>query len=873
MAQHDQKNVEKVHLEVGNYVSRFIRTVNNLSSVGVIQKATEHTPEKITANRTFAQITFEDALDAFENIIADVRRHVPQAQNSEASIAIYQQLMNARSGAAKGVSREEARASLDEAVQKKLASPIIQSPGAPQFYAVLEDRVDDSITLEFVETWDTLVGKISQLYLNEETLVAENTAQALQAALQFQFNKSSDPEDEARMIDIGDGELDGYPEAVAGGRGGNSRANDNLPAVADTLPQALQALLIQAAGGVDITDISRRKAAKPVFGRGAETQHIVEILLKKDAPHALLHGEEGVGLGSTVRALAQRIADKNVPAKLEDARIVSFSIMNLLLDGGGARGMQPPDALKIILEKVAEHNSKSPSGRIILHIEDIGTDAQQSNLLVKQLVPMMRSVMAHTLKHHGENLSIILDTPEQHLDVMKKTDPLILKTFTSVGVKALPQPDVMACLNAVAPKMADEHGVTLPAGTLEFLVKKTDKFMPNEYQPAKSMNVLRNVLATAEANGRKQVTEDDIVTVIAKNANLPKAFVSSEIADRIDGLENKLLSRVFGQDHAVRRVADTIGLVNEGLHDPKKPLGVFFLPGPTGVGKTELAKALAKALFDDDEAVIRVDMGQFHDKHTTSRLVGSPPGYIGYGDKGVLDEVEKRPFSVVLFDEIEKAHSDVDNALLPVFDDGMLVKMDGKKLNFRNTVIICTSNLGAKAVESAADRNSFGFGVESEQEQEKEVELIEVREEAIKARMKPEFRGRMTTIHMNYLLPEIVEKITLKKIGEVSERLRDNKRYQNVEIKLAPAALKQLMDVGYEKRKGARHMDQAIQEQVREPLLLWLRENKDNITGRSALLTIESIKGKDVKGEFRIKTEFAPPPVVQTRPSAAAPAP
>ncbi|HEY8189266.1 MAG TPA: AAA family ATPase, partial [Micavibrio sp.] len=467
---------------------------------------------------------------------------------------------------------------------------------------------------------------------------------------------------------------------------------------------------------------------------------------------------------------------------------------------------------------------------------------------------------AHVLKSNSSNLKVILEMPEQHWDVVQSTDKLVLKSFTPIEIKPLAGNDVKDILDHHIPKMEAYHGIKVSPELREYLIKKTDKFMPNDHQPAKSLKVIANVLASAEADGKTELVEDDFDTVIAQHAKLPKSFVGSDSSVKIETLGPALLERIFGQDAQINQIAGTIGLVNDGMHDPKKPLAVFYLTGSTGVGKTEIARAIAAHLFGDEEAVIRVDLGQYHDKHTMARLVGSPPGYVGYGDKGELDEVQKRPFSVVLFDEAEKSHPDIDNALLPILDEGKLTKMDGKKLNFKNCVIILTSNLGARDAEIAAARKKMGFGSAAKDNSQNMANAIQAEDAAIKARLKPEFRGRTKLIRLNNLDRSVAERIALKKIREVSARLQDNNRYKNLKIELSPTALQQIVDIGYHPLTGARPMRDAIENHVQLPLRAWLKENIDSITNQKVTLVVESVKDQNEKGEFKITPQLPPAP-------------
>lgn len=886
-------------LKISRNVSEFIKIVETVSTTKEIREALEKTRAQTGSSKTFAQIAIGDAISAFEDMVADIRRRKPGAGGDESvPVEIYHQLMVARDGKEQMITRDKARAALNDAVSRKLSSPVIQKQAVPEFSKIVRaNDVRGPVLITLAAAWGDLVEDLSDLFRNEESRIVDKTADALKAAFELQFdfsaaakdnnedmknnnNKKNENKENIRMITIDDDLNPQEPQNVPvtrsfneGGdqparRGRRGGSNSLVPMVPGVEPDLLETY--RKYGCEDITDRVLKKKDLPVIGREGDIQKVVEVLLQKESPHALLHGEEGVGMSAAVRGLAEYLSGAKVPKRLKDARVVSVNMASLIHNGGSGPMSPPPsDHLKHVLEETAKHNKTSPT-RIILHIEDMGVDAEQSNHLFKQHVPVMRSVLAHMVKSNSANLSILLETPEQQLELMRKTDSPMLKTFTPVELKPLDKESAMEAVERQAQQLTKHHGVTLPDDMLEYIYKKTDKYMPNQQHPGKDFAVMDSMLAIAEANGRDEATEDDVLSIIARHANLPKAFVGEDISDRIENLEEGLLKRLFGQDPAVKQVSDTIKLVNSGLHDPKKPLANFMLIGPTGVGKTELAKSLAALLFGDEEAVIRVDMGQFHDKHTVSRLVGSPPGYVGYNDKGALDDIEKRPFSVVLFDEQEKSHPDVDNALLPILDEGILTKMDGKKLNFRNAVIIMTSNIGARDAEIAADRARLGFGDQTEDDRESDI--VEARESAIKERLKPEFRGRTTLITLGYLPPEVGARIALKKVQEVGERLRDDKRYKGIQVDIAPEALEQLMGVGYERRKGARHMNNAVRDNITVPLGNWVQEHQKELAGRSAKIIVESLRDEANKS-FKARVEPLSPPPAPPKKQVVLPAP
>lgn len=887
-------------LKISRNVSEFIKIVETVSTTKEIREALEKTRAQTGSSKTFAQIAIGDAISAFEDMVADIRRRKPGAGGDESvPVEIYHQLMVARDGKEQMITRDKARAALNDAVSRKLSSPVIQKQAVPEFSKIVRaNDVRGPVLITLAAAWSDLVEDLSDLFRNEESRIVDKTADALKAAFELQFdfsaaakdnnedmknnnNKKNKNKENIRMITIDDDLNPQEPQNVPvtrsfneGGdqparRGRRGGSNSLVPMVPGVEPELLKKY--RAYGCEDITDRVLKKKDAPVVGRTADVKRIIEALQERESPHVLLHGEEGVGMSASVRALAEYLtAGEGVPKKLKDARVVCLNMATLIhTSGGGPMSPPPSDHLRELLEETAQHNRISPT-RVILHIEDMGVDAEQSNPLFKQYVPIMRSVLAHIVKNNSANLSIVMETPEQQLELMRKSDSVILKTFTPVELKPLGKEYAVEAIKHHVKQLMDHHGVGVSDDVLEYVYKKTDQYMPNQKHPGKDFVVLGSMFAIAETNGRKEVTEDDAADVLSRHTGLPAEVIKGDISDRIAHLEENLRERIFGQDPALKRVADTIKLYNSGLHNPKNPLGRFMLLGPTGVGKTELARALAAILFGDENAVIRLDMSQLTEEHTVSRITGSPPGYIGYGDSNEVDKIEKSPFSILLLDEVEKAHKKVKGALLPILDDGILVKANGKKLNFRNAVVLMTSNTGAQAAEMVSKRGHLGFGEPSREE--REATANQVRKDALSEDFPPEFRGRVTVINMDYLSPEVGRMVALKKIKEIGDRLRDKKRYEGVQIDVSDNALNQLMEVGYDYFLGARPMEAAVSEYVSEPLNLWIQENAEEISGRSAKIVVENIRDEANKS-FKARVEPLPPPPAPPKKPAALPAP
>jgi ATP-dependent Clp protease ATP-binding subunit ClpC len=470
----------------------------------------------------------------------------------------------------------------------------------------------------------------------------------------------------------------------------------------------------------------------------------------------------------------------------------------------------------------------------------------------------------------GELQTIGATTPNEYRRYIE-ADPALERRFSPVWVE---EPDIetaIEMLETLRPRYEQHHGFTIEQSALEAAVKLSARYISDRLLPDKAVDLIdeaaakkriENELMPSELNDMqvelrrldeeeesastrgdyekaanakaeklrvleeyelaKQgwdktheisevVTDQDIASLIAERTGIPVTRLVEGEGDRLLNLEERLHTRVIGQDSAVEVLADAVRRARAGLKDPKRPIGSFIFLGPTGVGKTELARALAEFMFDDEDNMIRIDMSEFQEMHTVSKLIGAPPGYVGYDEAGHLTEaVRRRPFSVVLFDEIEKAHPDVFNTLLQVLDDGRLTDSHGRTVDFRNTIIIMTSNLGSEGISQQA----FGFNKQSREESESARARTTV-EDALKQKFKPEFLNRLDEfIVFDSLTQEDIVLIVDKFMGEVSERVQDLK----VSISLTASAREWLAKTGFDRMYGARPLKRAIQRYVESPL-------------------------------------------------------
>jgi ATP-dependent Clp protease ATP-binding subunit ClpC len=610
--------------------------------------------------------------------------------------------------------------------------------------------------------------------------------------------------------------------------------------------------------GVDLTALAAEGKLDPVIGREDEILRVMEILVRRTKNNPVLVGEPGVGKTAVVEGLAQRIASKQVPEPLEGKRLVAID-MGLLIAGAKFRG-EFEERLKSV---VAE--AKASKGSVILFIDELhtlvgagnaegGLDA--ANLLKPALARgEVRLVGATTNDEYRERIEkdaalerrfapIFVDEPsaeealqileglkqryEQHhqLDISQEAlETAVRLSERYIQDRALPDKAIDLMDEAAAKvrlRTAVEQADS-PAARIKRLKAEEDKaWQDRDYEGAAQAKADRlrlesehpDALEVVEGRARSaRVTPEDVAAVVAAWTGVPVKTLYTEEAAKLLHLEEALHARVVDQDEAVAAVADAIRRSRSGLGDPKRPIGSFLFLGPTGVGKTELAKTLADYLFDDEEALLRLDMSEYMEPHTVSRLFGSPPGYVGFDQGGQLTEaVRRRPYQVILFDEVEKAHPEVFNALLQILDDGRLTDGHGRTVDFRNTVIIMTSNVGStRAYEKR--RDTLGFGTSAEVREE---ELIERRlREELKRTFRPEFLNRIDEVIVFHRLPEAsLFRVVDKMLNDLRARLDE----RQLTLELADEARSWLVKNGYDEAYGARPLRRLIQKEVENVL-------------------------------------------------------
>lgn len=617
----------------------------------------------------------------------------------------------------------------------------------------------------------------------------------------------------------------------------------------------------------DLTQLAREGKLDPVIGRDKEILRLMQILSRRTKNNPVLIGEAGVGKTAIVEGLAQKIANNDVPEILAGKRILALDL-GAMVAGSRFRG-DFEERLKASIEEVQRSN-----GEIILMIDElhtvIGAGAAQGAMDASS---MLKPALAR-----GELQCIGATTLEEYHKYIEK-DAALERRFAPIYVEEPSVEDTIKMLQGLRDRYEAHHKVRFSDEALVAAARLADRYVTDRHLPDKAIdlideaaaklrvalyslppdlkamkNEIERLRAEEEQAGlerdyeraaqkkaerlrleqefnqqrekweREQQIDDvvdasDIAEVVHQWTGIPVSQIMETEAEKLLHMEERLHERIIGQDEAIRAVADAIRRARSGLKDPRRPIGSFIFIGPSGVGKTELAKALAWFLFDDEDALVRIDMSEYREQHTVSRLFGAPPGYVGYEEGGQLTEaVRRRPYRVLLFDEIEKAHPEVWNALLQILDDGRMTDGQGNVVDFRNTVLIMTSNLGTEYVRKGG---TLGFLPRSESDEEREAHAKI--EKALKSTFRPEFLNRIDEIIMfSPLTVEQMEQIVDLQMKEIQERLDDF----GVKVELTSEARHWLARQGYDPAFGARPLRRALQKYLESPLSVELLSGK-----------------------------------------------
>jgi ATP-dependent Clp protease ATP-binding subunit ClpC len=609
----------------------------------------------------------------------------------------------------------------------------------------------------------------------------------------------------------------------------------------------------------DLTQSAREGKLDPVIGRDNEIKRVMQILSRRTKNNPVLIGEAGVGKTAIVEGLASKIATNDVPEILMGKKVISLDL-GAMIAGSRFRG-EFEERLKAAIEEIQRSD-----GEIILFIDElhtvVGAGAAQGAMDASN---MLKPALAR-----GELQCIGATTLDEYHKHIEK-DAALERRFAPVFVDEPNLEDTIKMLHGLRDRYEAHHKVRFSDDALQAAAQLSSRYVTERHLPDKAIDLMDEAAAklrvalysmppelkqmkteidkmTAEEEQagqerdyeraarkkaeRLRITEDfnkerdkwesehklddvvdvnDIAEVIHQWTGIPVNQMMETEAEKLLQMEDRLSERIIGQGEAVHAIADAIRRSRSGLSDPRRPIGSFIFIGPSGVGKTELAKALAEFMFDDEDALVRIDMSEYHEQHTVSRLFGAPPGYVGYEEGGQLTEaVRRRPYRVILFDEIEKAHPEVWNALLQILDDGRLTDGQGRTVDFRNTVLVMTSNLGTEFVRKGG---TLGFVAMSETNEEKEAHSKI--DKALKSTFRPEFLNRVDEIIMfSPLSTEQMKLIVDLQMKEVRTRLKEH----GLEVEITEAAREWLAKVGYDQNFGARPLKRAIQKHVESPL-------------------------------------------------------
>ncbi|MBE5759180.1 MAG: ATP-dependent Clp protease ATP-binding subunit [Clostridiales bacterium] len=615
--------------------------------------------------------------------------------------------------------------------------------------------------------------------------------------------------------------------------------------------------------GTDLTKLAKEGALDPVIGRATEISRIIQILIRRTKNNPVLVGEPGVGKSAIAEGLAQRIVEGNIPEMLKDKRVISLDLAGMIA-GAKYRG-EFEERFKSAIEELKN------AGNVVLFIDElhtiVGAGAAEGSL---DAANMLKPMLAR-----GEIQVIGATTMSEYRKYIEK-DAALERRFAPVEVGEPTKEEALEILKGLRDKYEAHHKVRISDEALSAAVEYSSRYISDRFLPDKAIDLMdeaaskvrirmyiappdmknleeeisriaaekeqavahqdyekaaqlrdrerelkkqmdetkQNWEKERSADNGAEVTEEDIAEIVSDWTHVPVSKLAETESEKLLHLEELLHERVVGQGEAVDAVAKAIRRARAGLKDPKRPIGSFIFLGPTGVGKTELTKALASAMFGSEDAMIRLDMSEYMEKHTVSKLIGSPPGYVGFDDGGQLTEkVRRRPYSVVLFDEIEKAHPDIFNTLLQILDDGRLTDSHGRTVDFKNTVIIMTSNVGASSI---GKRRAIGFAANNEAQVIAEHEKMkETLMSELKQSFRPEFLNRVDDIIVFHKLDESnTREIAQLMLKTVAKRLEE----RDVHISFTEETVDKLAKQGFDSEYGARPLRRVIQQSVEDAL-------------------------------------------------------
>ncbi len=704
----------------------------------------------------------------------------------------------------------------------------MNTPYTPRAKKVIELSMDEARKLghSYVGTEHILLGLIRE---------GEGVAARVLNNLGISLNKAR----QQVLQLLGSSESISTSHSGGGGKGANTPTLDSLAR--------------------DLTQTARDQGLDPVVGREKEIERVIQVLSRRTKNNPVLIGEPGVGKTAIAEGLAQRIINNEIPETLRDKRVMTLD-MGTVVAGTKYRG-EFEDRLKKIMDEIRQ------AGNVVLFIDELHTligaggaegAIDASNILKPALA-------------RGELQCIGATTLDEYRKYIEK-DAALERRFQPIKVDEPSQEEAIQILKGLRDRYEAHHRVKIGDEAIDAAVKLSDRYIPDRFMPDKAIDLideaaskvrlhaytippnlketekeleeirkekdaavqsqefekaaalrdkeqkLKNALDQTKREWKEkqgqtdsEVTPHDIAQVVANWTGIPVVQMEQEETERLLNMESILHERVIGQDEAVKSISRAIRRARAGLKDPKRPIGSFIFLGPTGVGKTELARALAAAMFGDEDAMIRIDMSEYMEKHSTSRLVGSPPGYVGYDEGGQLTEkVRRKPYSVVLFDEIEKAHPEVFNILLQVLEDGRLTDSKGRTVDFRNTIIIMTSNVGQDMIRK---NSSLGFTV-NQTEANYESMKTKVMDE-LKRTFRPEFLNRIDEVIVFHSLEQHhIKEIVSLMAADIQKRLHE----QGIDFSLTEEAKDFISKTGFDPQYGARPLRRALQKEIEDRL-------------------------------------------------------
>ena len=556
--------------------------------------------------------------------------------------------------------------------------------------------------------------------------------------------------------------------------------------------------------GFDLTKAAAEGKLDPVVGRETEIARVIEILGRRKKNNPMLIGEPGVGKSAIVEGIALRIAGGSISPALAKKRLISLDIA-LVVAGTKYRG-----DFEKRLKSIIKEASSNPD--IILFIDEfhtiVGAGGAQGSL---DAANILKPALAR-----GELQCIGATTMDEFAKIVEK-DGALDRRFQKIVVEPTDIQQSITILENLKPNYEDFHKVTYNDEAIEACVRLTDRYITDKSLPDKAIDALDEAGSMIRLNLTKDkrtgniVDAEDIATVVSKMTGIPVNKVAESEGSRIMKMKGRLQSRIIGQDDAIEKVVRAIQRNRAGLKDPNRPIGTFLFFGPTGVGKTQLAKCLAEYLFDSQENMVRIDMSEYMEKFTVSRLVGAPPGYVGYEEGGQLSErVRRKPYCVVLLDEIEKAHPDIFNILLQVLDEGRLTDSNGRVVSFRNTIVIMTSNVGSRELDEYG--SGVGFATSGKSVSKNRQSVLE---KAIRKSFPPEFINRVDErIFFNALTKEDIEKIIDIELKDLRSRAEE----AGYKLVVTPSAKRFIADAGFDPAFGARPLKRAVMKYVEDPV-------------------------------------------------------